>query len=550
MTLFRPMMRRARRIASTGGDAGVTLIEVVVAMVVMLVLATSVLGLVVTAQKQSVSNRNRVAASNLAAREIELVREQFLAVGGSGPTDLAAEALQTNPHPLTGGTAGDPLVIDGTPYTVKRLASWSPTTAGVSACQGGGSVLHPTLVVNVQVTWPGMGTVKPITNTAVLSPERAVGLGTTAAFAAITVTDSLGKPMPLRNVTVFSGSESVPTATDASGCAVAALSPGTAGSSYSYRVTDAGYVDIAGTEFPERTIGTIKQGTLNADGKIQVDKAASVTIQLTGVSAADAVGATVSLYQSVASGPSIRPVTVTGLTTTVTNLWPTNYAAFFGSTVPATLPTMVALAPGGTGVLSVPFLTADFVLTGVPSVVTPGTQVVATSGSTACTDSAARVIDPAAGHIVAGTWSFWLRSTAIGCSEGPSAVALAIGDNPDVAWAPSTLTLTGAPAGPIWAAPGASGGACSATNAQKISDTGVSVGPVQLAAGSWYIFAAPDVGGPGAPCLSAGLVSVPYGASTTYAWPLMKSTVRVSNVAVLLLERHLRVHLRHSHLLR
>ena len=531
MELLRTTARSSRRRGTVGGDEGVTLIEVVVAMVVMLVLASTVLGLVITAQKQSIGNRNRVAASNLAAREIEFVREQFLATS-SGPLDVANAGVRTNAHPLAGGTSGAPLVIDGAEYTVEQSSAWNPTGTSASACDGGGLVNHPTLIVSVRVTWPGMGTITPVTNTAVLAPERGIGLDTTAAFAAVSVKDAAGQPSPFRHVTVYSTTENVSGVTDMNGCAVIALAPPTAGSSYTAKFTDAGYVDITRTEFPERSIGVITPGTLSSSSEISLDRAATVTIQVTGtITAAEAAGSTVSLYQSEASGSSIIPITLTGLSTLVTNLWPTDYTAFFGSKLPSTMPAMVTLAPGATGTLSVPFLTADFVVTGVPAVSTAGTEVVAAPPSGSCTDPTAKVITPSAGHLVAGTWSFWLRSAALGCSEGPSSVALEEGPNPDVAWASSTLSISGAPSGPVWASPGASGGSCSATNAQKISDVGGNLAPVSLAAGDWYIFSAPGGSSPGTPCKSAGLVAVPYGTASTLSWPAMTSTVTVGNVS-------------------
>ncbi len=53
-------------------------------------------------------DRNRVAAANLAARELEIVRNEFNA-SVSGPTTLAAQNYVTDPHPLPGGTAGQPI---------------------------------------------------------------------------------------------------------------------------------------------------------------------------------------------------------------------------------------------------------------------------------------------------------------------------------------------------------------------------------------------------------------------------------------------------------
>jgi prepilin-type N-terminal cleavage/methylation domain-containing protein len=514
-------------------DAGITLIEVIVATVILGILATSVLGLVLTAQKQSVNNRNRVAAANLAAREIEYVREQFMATT-SGPLDVAGAGVVTDAHPLSGGVAGDPLVVDGTPYTVVRSVAWNPTGTGVSACEGGSLVSHPDLIVTVRVTWPGMGTIPPVTNSTVLAPPRGEGLSTTASFAAVSVTNAAGEPSDGRTVTVYSSGESQTGLTDPSGCAVIPLNPPASGAQYTAKFPDPGYVDITGTTSPERAIGLVQQGTLTSNVEISLDRAASVTIHLTGgVSAADAAGATVSLYQSEASGSSIIQKTLTGLDTTVTGLWPTDYSAFFGSTLPATMPSSVTLAPGGTGDLYVPFQYADFGVLGVPTVAgLPAFQIRAAAAGTPCTDPTAKLVDPTTGHLVAGTWSLWLYSAEIGCSEGPASVALEPGPNADVTWGTSTLRITGAPAGAaVWVSPAASGAACSPVNAIKVSDVGGTVGPFDLPAGDWNVFSAPDAGGPSTPCDSGGLVTVAYGTGSSFAWPVAIATINVSNVA-------------------
>ena len=518
--------RRTRR-----GDSGVTLIEVVVATVVFGIMSSAILAIVMTSQAKSVDNRNRVAAANLAAREIELVREQFVATG-SGPLDIAAAGLVTNPHPLTGGTAGQPLVLDGVPYTVVRSAAWNITGSGASACEGGSLVLYPSLVITTSVTWPQMGSTRPVVNTAVLAPEKGEGLPTTASFAAVTVKDAAGMPNVGRTVTVRSASESRSGVTDASGCAVIQLSPPAAGAEYTATFPDIGYVDITGTTSPSRVIGEIERGQLASSVEISIDRASTLRLRVTGaVTDGDVAGSAINLYQSEASGSAIRPATLTGLETTIPNLWPTDYTAFFGATVPSEMPAPVTLEPGGTGTLEVPFVFAEFSVSGAPTLGSFGTQLRATPPTGTCADSTARTVTASAGRLPSGTWSFWQYSAAWGCAAGPANVTLAPGPNGDTAWQPSTLTVASTPsaAGSLWVSPAATGAACSATNAVKVAATsGGTVGPVALPAGDWYVFAAPGTSSPTAPCASAGLVAVPYGAATAFTWP--NSTVRVTNV--------------------
>lgn len=514
-----------------GGDAGVTLIEVIVATVVFGIMSSAILALVMTSQAKSVDNRNRVAAANLAAREIELVREQFVATA-AGPLDIAAAGTVTNAHPLAGGTAGQPLVLDGVPYTVVRSVAWNVTGSGQSACEGGSLVLHPSLVVTTTVTWPQMGATQPVVNTAVLAPEKGEGLPTTASFAAVAVKNAAGEPSAGRTVTVASPSETRSGVTDASGCAVIQLSPPVAGADYTATFPDSGYVDITGTTSPSRVIGLIKQGQLASSVEISLDRAATLRLRVTGsVTDGDVAGSAINLYQSEASGSAIRPETLTGLETVIPNLWPTDYTAFFGSSVPSEMPTPVTLEPGATGILEVPYVFAEFGVSGAPTLGSFGTELRATPPGGTCTDASARTVDPSAGRLPSGTWTFWQWSPAWGCAAGPADVTLAPGPNGEVAWQPSQLTVQNTPAGAgsLWVSPAATGAACSATNAVKVAATsGGTVGPMNLPAGNWYVFAAPGTGSPTTPCASAGLVAVPYGASTTFTWA--NSTVKVTNV--------------------
>ena len=57
-----------------------TLVEVLIACTILMILAMGVFGVMLTAFKTTKNDRTRVAASNLAAREVEIVRQTF----GSG----------------------------------------------------------------------------------------------------------------------------------------------------------------------------------------------------------------------------------------------------------------------------------------------------------------------------------------------------------------------------------------------------------------------------------------------------------------------------------
>ena len=146
------------------------------------------------------------------------------------------------------------------------------------------------------------------------------------------------------------------------------------------------------------------------------------------------------------------------------------------------------------------------------------------AGATSCVSAGARPVDPSAGGLIPGQWTFFATAPSIGCSPGPSAVPLVEGSNTDVIWKPSTLSVVGAPPGPLWAVSSAT--ASAACTPPSVPGGAVLLGDgssaaVPLPAGDWYVFVTASAGtepAPGQPCASSGLVSVPYGTDKTFTW--------------------------------
>lgn len=508
-------------------DRGMGLVEVVVAVVLLGIVTTAVLAIVLQAQASTVNNRSRVAASNLAAREIDLVREQFDA-SITGPKDVVAAGVVINPHSF--GPAGTPLIVDGNPYTVKRSATWNVSGPGASACEGGSLVKHPTLSVRVEVTWPDMGSTKPVVNTANLAPPKGVALADGNAFVAVKVDDALGQQNPGRTVTVYAtpSGDSRTGVTDESGCAVIEIFPSAWGTDYEAKVSDAGHVDISGDPEPKRVVGRMKPGQLNASVKFAYDRAASLAVRLTGpgVRDGDIAGALISVYKGGGySGSSPRTEhTVSGARAVIGGLWPGDYTAFFGATIPAELD-YVTLPPGGSKSLDVTVTMGEIRVTDVPG----DAILLAVPGSSAtCSDGRARPVDAEATLLVPGTWSFFAKTRAYGCVIGPQGVTVQPEGNADLEWKLSNLRITGAPTSygaTIWAVSGDT--ANQACRGPRGDATAVRIGAspdasADLPAGDWYIFATDADGDAvnGADrCASAGLVRVDYDQDRSFAWP-------------------------------
>ncbi|MBT0995205.1 type II secretion system GspH family protein [Cellulomonas sp. DKR-3] len=334
------------------GDDGFSMIELTVAMLVLGILSMVVVGIVLQSQSMSESNRSRIAAANLAARELDIVREEFSRDSGA-PVEVADEGTVTNPHPLAGQAAGQPLTVDGTAYTVRRTSAWNLTGHGDSACEGGSLVNYPTLRVAVRVTWDGMGTVAPVTTVAALAPRKDDKVLGTTGFVAVKVTTSRGLPNPGRTVVVFSTTESRVGITDASGCAVVQVNPGASGTMYSARLSDAGYVDVAGNPEPVQPVGLVERGKLNNNASFAYDAAMSLRLRFVdaaGDLVADSVvdGQPYTLVAAEYAGASgARLLVADDAIVRLDGLWPTQYGAFFGTTAPAG--GYATVSPGGPG---------------------------------------------------------------------------------------------------------------------------------------------------------------------------------------------------------
>lgn len=506
-------------------DRGMGLMEVVVAVILLGVLSTIVVSLVLQAQAKTVSNRARIAASNLAAREIDLVREQFMATD-DGPARVADAGLVVNGNSLT--APGEPSQVDGTAYTVRRTAQWNVVGSGASACEGGSLVQYPTLTVSVEVTWPNMGQVKPVTSATQLAPPRGFEASGTQSYVAVKVTDASGRPNVGRSVWVgtsaLSGTRAV---TDASGCAVATVSPSAAGTTYVVSLDEAGYVDISGAQRVVRNVGLLRRGTLSSSVDVAYDRAVTLDLRLSGGGATDAdvAGQTVTVYRGggfAGSTPETQHP-VTGLRTVVRGLWPGDYAAYVGASTPASLD-MHSVAPGATAVIDVSLEVATIRVTGAP---TGGTLLAVPDGETSCTSSRARELS-AGGEVTVlpGTWRLLARSDDLGCSPGPSGIAVGPGATEVVVWTYPELEVRNAPSGygTIWAV--SSAGASATCTPPSRPGAAVRVGSapsatVSLPAGDWYVFvsAGPDSPSASGPCASAGLVNVAEGGVTVVRWP-------------------------------
>jgi prepilin-type N-terminal cleavage/methylation domain-containing protein len=352
---------RARLARACAGDherdAGLTLIELMFAMVIFAIVAGGALAGITAALKTTRGDKARIAASDLAARELEIVRNEFTA-SSSGPNNLAATLQVVNPHPLPGQTAGYPLTLDNQPFTVTRNVEWLPAGTGQSPCDGGSTVTYPSLGVTVTVTWPNMGNISPVTSSTVLTPSKNT-LNSTLGFVAVKVSGADGVPQEdvVVSLTGPGGTFSDTTASD--GCAVFATStPGT----YTTSLNTVGYVDNYGNQLASKTV-PVTAGTL-AQRSFSYDQAATLNVTMVTESgyALPTSFPNVSLANTNLQPLGFLYKVASSATTTITSLWPatdgyTSWAGQCQQADPAasggTRAAAVVMTPGGTGASTV-----------------------------------------------------------------------------------------------------------------------------------------------------------------------------------------------------
>ena len=530
-------MRNALRRALNEAEAGFTLVEVVTACVILGILSSVVLGIILQTQAQSVSNRARVAASNLAAREIDLVRDEFHRKK-TAPTEIAGAGTVVNPHALDGQVAGQPLVMDGKKFTVTRSVQWNITGTGQSACDGGSLLVYPTLGVTVTVTWPNMGNIKPVVSTEALAPDKGSGIPATDSFIAIKVSDQDGDPSVGRTVKVQGGGQTKNGTTDATGCAVVEVTPaaGATGTTYSATVTDSGYVDISSTANPTKNVGNVTQGQLNNNVIFQVAHAGRAFIHLIDSNGnpvlappADAK-VTLDAAEYSGSGPGTA-YSATGSVTEIDNLWPTNYGAYYGTTPPAGAFERKDLEPGGTIELNAVLELGNTSVNGLPA----GTVVKVVAGDAAsCTG--ATVVGTADGSgtvpvsLPPGEWSFFATFPSVDCSPGPD-VSLVPGANGAISWSFSHFTVSGAPTGStVYVAEASKVTVPTTCPPATQAGAAITVPPegVDLPAGNWYVW-----GTSGTLCAkpsSGASVQLTYDQDLALSWGSHSVTLTITGV--------------------
>lgn len=246
---------RARLGIPATAESGVSLVEIIVAMMIFALISIGVISSMTLMLTQTNQARSREVATNLAAQTIDTARA----------TTNLFNLLDDSPD----------ITVDGQVFHVDRKTQWVSDPTLNAACGAGGGALQYKRV-NVTVKWDGMlSPSNPVRADTLIAPKARVsdpeqgtilvsvgslpGSGTAGtAGVTITTTPALSPP---------------PSPTDAQGCSyLLKVPPGT----YTIKVSKAGYVDPKQNAQPSQTI-SIGAGTSIA-ASFQLDQQKPLTI--------------------------------------------------------------------------------------------------------------------------------------------------------------------------------------------------------------------------------------------------------------------------------
>ncbi len=247
-------------------QAGFTIVELMFAIVVISIFMAAIAAALGTAMRSSRSDTNRMVTSNLAASLMDEVRA----------TDF--ETLKTAVGPVDIDPAKT--VIDGVQYSATRTVQWVPNEGPIVNCGVGlDAASIAFLRVDITVSWPNMGAVRPVTNTTLIAPPVDQYNTDTGAIAS-QVTDNDGVPQQGVTAILKKGNTTVgsPQLTSDQGCI---LFPKLAeGDDYTLQISKPGYVDTTGNATPVSAVTTVTSGPVTSIPTFIYDQATTIRTTL------------------------------------------------------------------------------------------------------------------------------------------------------------------------------------------------------------------------------------------------------------------------------
>ena len=254
MITFRQLLTKAR------SEEGMTLVEVVVAMLVFAIISVGVAYSTVTVARITEDTGSRQVATNLATTEIDYIR------------GLQDPFLVTNlPRPKT-------VKVGTVTYYISRSVEWVDAN-GVDVGCGTGTGVMQSKRLNVTVTWDGMlSSTQPVRSDTLLSPDERINdpdLGTIRiSVLGVAGTGSAGVGVTITPTSGGSALQEQPAVTNSDGCSFALkVVPGT----YSVKISRAGSIDSNQLTSPSKSVVVTKGGSVAA--LFQYDYSATFLLQ-------------------------------------------------------------------------------------------------------------------------------------------------------------------------------------------------------------------------------------------------------------------------------
>jgi type II secretory pathway pseudopilin PulG len=333
-----------------------TLVEVIVAMVLIAVFSASLLLSMGAATRASADNRARIGAAGLAQRELALAGEMIHQAGGSGAALVASTAV--NPH-LDASVAGSdpgsrhPFTLDGQSYRVERSAQLRSIKSESCPDPSTSAGRLMSTLVTVSVTWAGMRPAsRPHTVSKLFPPakgsEGAIPKGSSLVVVRVKGLDdgAAGSDRAGVRVSLAGPGGGTMLTTDAEGCAFTYVKPPPAGADYTVQLLrgpgGAKYVSLAGVEQPIQPLLTVVPDTSRLVTFDAYDLAGEVSVEVEDPAAWDPPLSEVGLLPSVGGAGGRRNLPFDGGTVLFEGVYPGVY-----SVVGATASQTVKVERGG-----------------------------------------------------------------------------------------------------------------------------------------------------------------------------------------------------------
>jgi type II secretory pathway pseudopilin PulG len=242
----RPMRKfrdgRCRLRPRARAEDGFMLVELLVASLLVALVSVGLYTAAVGSSRGSANDRHRSIAAALAQQDQERMRA-FKA------TDLSNYRASRS------------VPVAGTTYTVDSRGQWVSDSSGLLSCSSGSSTANY-LHITSSVTWPSMGSLKPVVIRSLVAPPNG-SLAANKGSLAVKVTDQANNPISGQSLNLGSPAN-ISDTTDSSGCAVFG---GITAGNYQLTYSQAGYVDVGGNNSVNRTV-SVTAGTTTTQNEL------------------------------------------------------------------------------------------------------------------------------------------------------------------------------------------------------------------------------------------------------------------------------------------